>query len=58
MPTVDNYSSALLNGMDSELKVKLARIAERQNKTVDALVVEFLSEGVNTYPGFIASFAR
>lgn len=58
MPTVDNYSSALLNGMDSELKVKLARIAERQNKTVDALLVEFLSEGVNTYPGFIASFAR
>jgi len=58
MPTTDNAVLALLEAMDDELKVKLARIADRERVSVETLVINFLTEGVNTYPGFLASYAK
>ena len=58
MPTNDNTVIALLEAMDDELKVKLARIADREQISVGSLVISFLTEGVNTYPGFLASYAK
>ena len=58
MPTNDNAVLALLEAMDDELKVKLTRIADRDRVSVEDLVVKFLTEGVNTYPGFLASYSK